>query len=414
MKRLALAACAAMLVLPASANATSTHSGVILSVKRHSIQVVNPVGQVGAYRLAGHHVPLHVGSRVDFTATGINIKGLRVVGVSTRITYLASVLHAGSAGIVLVLADGDRVSFSKRQIAGSAPGRRTHLAFSGRSGAGITLTIEAPPGTTVQVTETFGPRGAINVTLTIDPGASVGGGSGSGSGGGSGSSGANTYSNDQQAAGIVTDVENDNFGIVTGDGTVIRLGMNPNDLADVGINPCDTVEVSYHDDAGNLIADYVDDNGSSDAGACDTDGTFYPTQDQTGPITAVSDTGITIDTADEGPIRFPVDPSLDLTEGLLVGDDVDVTYEPVPDGTLYVTEIEYVENDSTGVVTSVSGGSLTITDDSTGQPDVFVADPSEQMFAGIAVGDEVDVTWHQAAGSQMVADYVEDDGSPAW
>ncbi len=412
MKRLALAVFVATLVLPATAIAASTNSGVILSARHHSVQVINSAHQVSAYHFAGRLVRLHAGTRVAFTATGASIRDLHVVGATARISYLASVIHSGSGGVVLALGDGNRVSFSRRQIAGSIARRRTHLAKAGRSGGAVTLTIDAPPGTTVLVTEIFEPGGAISVTLTIHPGASAGGGSGSGSG--PGSSGGGTYGNDQQAGGIVSDVENDSFGIVTGDGTVIRFQMDPTDLGNIGMNPCDTVIVSYHDDAGSLIADYVDDNGSSDTGACDMDGTFYPTQDETGPITAISDTSITIDTSDQGSMTFPVDPPLDLTQGFLVGDDVDVTYEPVPDGTLYVTDIEYVENDSTGVVTSVSRRSLTITDDSTGQPDVFVADPSEHMFEGIALGDDVDVTWHQAAGDKMVADNVQDGGSPDW
>ena len=104
-------------------------------------------------------------------------------------------------------------------------------------------------------------------------------------------------------------------------------------------------------------------------------------------------------------MTFPVNTAAQLTDGFEVGDVVDVTYEPIPDGTDYVTDIEYVENDSSGIVTSLSAGSMTIIDDSTGQPDVFYADPNAGMFLGIGLGDEVDVTWHQGAIG-MVADNV--------
>jgi hypothetical protein len=60
-----------------------------------------------------------------------------------------------------------------------------------------------------------------------------------------------------------------------------------------------------------------------------------------------------------------------------------------------------------GTVTDVSGGSMTITDDQTGQPVTFVGDPSDGVFDGVAVGDQVDVTYHQA-GSQNVAESVGD------
>jgi len=62
------------------------------------------------------------------------------------------------------------------------------------------------------------------------------------------------------------------------------------------------------------------------------------------------------------------------------------------------------------VTTSTTGGSLTITDAGTGQPDVFVAGPGGVeidggAFNGVSVGDQVDVTYHQSAG-QLVADTV--------
>jgi hypothetical protein len=55
----------------------------------------------------------------------------------------------------------------------------------------------------------------------------------------------------------------------------------------------------------------------------------------------------------------------------------------------------------------VSDGSLTITDDNTGQPVMFTADPGAGVFDGVAVGDQVDVNYHQSA-SGPVADSVDD------
>ena len=69
--------------------------------------------------------------------------------------------------------------------------------------------------------------------------------------------------------------------------------------------------------------------------------------------------------------------------------------------------VRSVESDDVGVVTAVGAGSITITDGVTGQPDGFVADPSQQMFSGVSVGDEVDVTFHQSTG-QLIADNVDD------
>jgi hypothetical protein len=210
--------------------------------------------------------------------------------------------------------------------------------------------------------------------------------------------------------GVVTDVQIDSFGVINEDGTVAHISIDPGALANIDMSGCDTVIVSYHQGSGGLVADNVDDYGSSDAGSCVSDGTYYPAQEETGPITGLSTTSITIDTPDRGSMSFPLIASVELAVGYQLGDMVDVTYSQDPDGTLYVTDIEYVENDSTGVVQSVSQGGLTIIDDSSSQADTFIADPSLQLLQGVALGDEVDVSWHQAANGASVADSVSDFG----
>jgi hypothetical protein len=122
----------------------------------------------------------------------------------------------------------------------------------------------------------------------------------------------------------------------------------------------------------------------------------------------VSGDSITIDTQDNGSMTFAVDSS-DITDGFQVGDVVDVTYTDNGDGTFDASDVEYVEQDSTGTVTAVSDGSMTFTDSDSGQPVTVTADPAAGVFDGIAVGDEVDVNYHQS-GTQLVADEV-DDGS---
>jgi hypothetical protein len=128
-----------------------------------------------------------------------------------------------------------------------------------------------------------------------------------------------------------------------------------------------------------------------------------------GAITQVSDSGLAVST-DAGSLRFSVDPTAGLTDGFLVGDFVDVSYYANPDGSLTADDVEYVEQDATGVVSAVSDASLTLVDDATGQPDTFSADPEMGVFDGVLPGDEVDVTYHQSA-SGLVADAVGDD---AW
>ncbi len=125
-----------------------------------------------------------------------------------------------------------------------------------------------------------------------------------------------------------------------------------------------------------------------------------------GTITRVSATRLAITTG-SATLSFSVDPTAALTDGFLVGDVVDVTYYENSDGSLTADDVEYVEDDATGVVTNVSDGSLTLTDQATGQADTFIGDPAMGLFDGVNPGDEVDVTYHaSAAGS--VADAVDD------
>ena len=94
-----------------------------------------------------------------------------------------------------------------------------------------------------------------------------------------------------------------------------------------------------------------------------------------------------------------------ITDGMIVGDQVDVTYAQQADCSLLASDVEYNELDALGTVTAVSSGSMTILNQSTDAPETFTADPSEQMFDGEMVGDQVDVTYHLSSG-QMVVDAV--------
>lgn len=147
-------------------------------------------------------------------------------------------------------------------------------------------------------------------------------------------------------------------------------------------------------------------------GAGSGDGTGdAPGDDQLaeGTITQVSDSRLALSTG-SGALSFAVDPTVGLTDGFLVGDVVDVSYDQNPDGSLSADDVEYVEQDATGVVSTVNDATVSIVDDVTGQPDTFIADPEMGLFDGVAPGDEVDVTYHQSAAGP-VADAVGDD---AW
>jgi len=125
-----------------------------------------------------------------------------------------------------------------------------------------------------------------------------------------------------------------------------------------------------------------------------------------GTITQLSGTGLSVST-DSGTLRFSVDPAADLTSGFLVGDVVDVTYAQNADGSLVADDVEYAEQDASGVVTAVSDSSVTIGGQPDGSSATIAADPALGLFEGVAAGDTVDVTYHQS-GPRLVADAIDD------
>ncbi len=322
--------------------------------------------------------------------------------VATRtFSFLAKVVKSGPSGLLVSAASGKRLWFPARQIhrgstatpkhhKGSTHARRprkTALAASSTPPATPSVTISIvglQPGVTVQITETVAPNGDITVTITLPPPSTIG---------------------SQSASGVVTQVDDSDFILDPGNGNELELNMQPDSLLNLGLDTCELVSVSYHQDAGLLIADSVQVTGSSSTGDC------APTSDAIGTITRVSGSAVTIK-SDSGPMSFVVDSS-DITDGYQVGDLVDVTYTQNTDGSLDASDVEYFEGDDTGVVTAVTATSLTITDDQTGQPDRFIADPSNGVqisgdtFTGVSIGDHVDVTFYTAAAG-LVADTVTD------
>ena len=112
----------------------------------------------------------------------------------------------------------------------------------------------------------------------------------------------------QRASGIVSEVDQDAFVVQTSDGSQLRLHMAPGALAKANLQVCDSVDVSYHQDAATLVADRVNDTGSSNSGDCSD----QQSQDEVGTITQVSASSITVATQDNGSMTFAVD-SPDIT-----------------------------------------------------------------------------------------------------
>lgn len=394
MRRVTLGIVAALLALPASAMAASGH-GVVLSVdSRHkTVEVVDGSHVVHAFKYHGRLPRLHAGSRISFQRSGKAISGIRAGSGSSRtVAFYGRVTRSSRNGLALRLADGKTVSFSSKQVRHHRPKqaqrhkRHARVALMKVALATLTINIQGlQPGVVVLITETVDDHGNVTITLSFPPHSDpvVGG--------------------EQRTSGTVADVGNDTFLLTTDDGSDLRLHIAKAKLAAAGLQPCDTADISYHQDAGMLIADSVTPTGTSDSGDC---ASGQDEQDATGTITQVSSDRITIATQDQGSMSFAID-SADLTDGYQVGDLVDVTYADTGSG-FDASDVEYVEQDVTGTVTAASDGSLTITDDGTGHAVTFTAEPDSGTFDGVAVGDSVDVNYHQS-GSQLVADGV--DGS---
>ena len=311
--------------------------------------------------------------------------------------FYARVLRASRKGLELRTRGGKTVFFTNRQLTAIKLGKPTHRpgrgGGHGRRPAALDATtppitvniLGLAPGVTVLVTETVNPDGSITITLTLPAG---------------------TSGSQSTVSGTVADVNNDSFDVQTADGSDFLLHMDATSLSNLNLQRCDPVDVTYHQDSNLLIADSVNITGSSASSDC------APGGDATGAITSVSDTGITIQT-DQGPQSFDVqDPS--ITDGFQVGDNVDVTYTTNADGSLEATDVEYVDQNTSGTVTSVSSTSLTITDSSTGDTETFVGQPDggsrcTLSFDGIQQGDQVDVSYY-VSGTQQVADSVGDGG----
>src|SRR6202020_259772 len=84
-----------------------------------------------------------------------------------------------------------------------------------------------------------------------------------------------------------------------------------------------------------------------------------PSDDQLaeGTITRVSDSRLTLRTA-RRVLSFEQDPTEGLTDGFLVGEPVDVSYQQSPDGSLSADDVEYVEQDARRVVSTVADATV--------------------------------------------------------
>ena len=182
MKRLPLATAVLALALPGTALAAGASHGVVLSVERahHLVRVVDARHRVHDYTYRGALRGLHAGSAVTFLARHGRITRLeRVRSGSRSVSFYARVVHSNKRGVVLVLADGHRVSFTGHQVdsrhgtlaaADGSPRSHRHDAVAHMASSALPVSVDIQglePGVTVLVNETVERTGTVTVTITV-------------------------------------------------------------------------------------------------------------------------------------------------------------------------------------------------------------------------------------------------------
>jgi hypothetical protein len=280
---------------------------------------------------------------------------LALPGVAGAATFPARVVRAGAGVLTVRLADGALVRYSGVRAA-TGPARSPLLAHAAREAAGgaIALNLRAlDPGVTVLVTARRGSTAGAAIALPGPGGVP-----------------------EQHATGVVSSAGPDGFVLELPDRTSLRLHTGAR------LHACQTAAVSYHQDAGVLVADSVRRGGERRARGCRA--ASFP-----GTITAISANGVTI-----GHRAFKASPA--TIAGFAVGDVVDVSYTR---GTMIARQVEYVQRVARGTVAAAGDGSITITGGATGRSQTF------STGAPVAAGAHVVIVYHRS-GAGPVADVI--------
>lgn len=300
----AAGACAlsAPAALAAQGRAASSGQGVVLSAAGHGARLVDRGHRVGDVRIASAR-GLRRGDVVTVRDGRAQVG--RHVG---KVSFLARVVHSSARGALVQLGDG-----STLKLANAAPHGRP-----ARAAAATTIDFAGlAAGQALLVTIATDARGNVVLAIkSLSPATAIGAG-------------------ELHAVGVVTDDEGDgSFGIRADDGSGLRFD-DPQQLFDAADAAwCDVVEVGYHRDGRQLVADALRVTGQSDEGDCADD---EAGDEVDGTVTALAASALTI-APDDGSDATTIavdDPS--LLEGIEVGDDVAVTLDE--DGTAIDIEL---------------------------------------------------------------------------
>jgi len=373
----ALAAALAILTLPASAAAASS-GGVVLTANshRHALQVVDGNHLVHAFHFGGKLSDVGLGTRVRFRAHGSAIKHLAVRHARARtVVFLGRIVRISPTSVVLRLAD-------RRLL--RLPGKRVHLHAAGPQplSAGVVVLVRLTVGSS-----------RLPRSVALSPVSST------------------SETGTPELSGTVIEVDSDALVIQSADGSQQRVTVAASVISSLHVALCDTVSITYHHVGPTIVADTVKEVDLNPIAACngssDTGGSSTGSQDVVGTITQLSLRSVVISTP-SGSESFVA--TSDLTDGFILGDQVDVTYGH-SGGVMTATDIEYQDQDAVGSVIFVDSGSIKISDPTTGQIATFTDDPNNGSFDGIAEGDQVDISYHLSSGRQVV-DSVSDMTNP--
>jgi hypothetical protein len=296
----------ALLVVPASA--AGTQNGTVLRVDRahHRVEVVDSKHAVRSYTTPRRAArKLRAGAKVSFHANAGRISSLRVGGRARKVSFYGKLVSKGGNAAVFRLGDGNKLRLGQRR-----PAPRGHRKHTRRGSVRINLQgLQA--GQVVLITETIDRAGNMTITIKLVPGA-------------------DPIGDDQDVTGTITAFGTGSVTIQTDAGDTMTFQAS-SDVVE-GFEVDDQVDVTYYREAdGTLVADDIEpvDDGSAD-GSDDVD--------VIGVVTAIGPSSISIQVDGGGPMTFAADP--DLTDGISVGDHVDVTYFQDADGSLVADDVE--------------------------------------------------------------------------
>ncbi|HEX5146961.1 MAG TPA: hypothetical protein VFV85_08060 [Conexibacter sp.] len=314
---LACAAGACALSAPAAVaahvqvSAPSAGKGVVLAAARHGLRLVGRDHRVGDVRV-GSARGVQPGDRV-----AVRRGRARVTGRARKLAFVGSVARSSLRAVTLTLDDG-----SAFKLLGQ--GRRGRGA---RSAASASVGLQGlSAGARVLVTVAPSAQGDVLLAVKLISAPP-----------------APPAPAELHVSGVVTDDAGDGaFGVTPAGADELELDDPQGLFESTDAGWCDVVDVAYHEDDGDLVADRLSVTGHSDDGDCadddgaadEVDGTIAALAPDASSLTVSPDDGSSAQTI---PVQ---DPS--LLDGFSVGDDVAVTLDD--DGTAVDVEpLVYVD-----------------------------------------------------------------------